>query len=63
MITVLISLAKHAIFNPLFNSSVAEALKAGTFVKPENYEQSSIYFSDIVGFTAIASDSSPMQVS
>ncbi len=38
-------------------------LKAGQVVKPEFYDQSTIYFSDIVGFTTIAADSSPLQVS
>jgi len=41
---------------------VAEQLKVGKIVKPESYDQSTIYFSDIVGFTTLAADSSPMQV-
>ena len=31
-------------------------------MKPENYDQSTIYFSDIVGFQALATDSTPMQI-
>ena len=45
-----------------FNRSVAEALKLGQAVDPENYSSATISFSDIVGFTAMAARSNPMQV-
>ena len=42
--------------------TVLEQLKAGKVVQPENYDQASIYFSDVLGFTALAADSSPIQI-
>ena len=42
--------------------SVAEDLKHGKTIKAEEFSTCTIYFSDIVGFTTISGDSTPMQV-
>nr|XP_033781045.1 retinal guanylyl cyclase 1 [Geotrypetes seraphini] len=42
--------------------SVAESLKMGTPVEPEYFDQVTIYFSDIVGFTTISAMSEPIEV-
>lgn len=41
---------------------VAEKLKAGEVVQPESYDEVTIFFSDVVSFTTLASKCTPLQV-
>ena len=50
---------------PFFVSSirsVAQALKLGKPVKPEFFQEITLYFSDIMGFTTISAISEPTEV-
>ncbi|CAK1600482.1 unnamed protein product [Parnassius mnemosyne] len=50
------------LLNRMLPRSVAERLMLGSRVEPEEFEEVSIYFSDIVGFTELAARSTPVQV-
>jgi class 3 adenylate cyclase len=45
-----------------YTRSVAEQLKQGAAIHPVEYDRATVYFSDIVGFTQLASESKPIEV-
>ena len=42
--------------------TIADVLKKGETVIPEVFDNVSIFFSDVVGFTALSSESTPIQI-
>lgn len=42
--------------------TVADALRKGQTVEAESFDSVTVFFSDIVGFTKLSADSTPLQI-
>ena len=52
----------ESLLHSMLPPSIADRLSKGVAVEPEYYDSSTVFFSDIVGFTSIASASAPMDI-
>lgn len=52
----------EALLERMLPITVAKQLKKGKAVEAEDFRDVTIYFSDIVGFTSLCAECSPMQV-
>jgi hypothetical protein len=51
-----------ALIHQMLPSSVASCLRAGKYVEPELFGDATVFFSDVVGFTAISATISPLAI-